>query len=440
MTELPEEENHLSISMLHGEIKSAFARQFDKNFWIWGEVRSKKNAPSGHVYLDLVEKRAGGQVAASIKVMANARYLEHIRRTCVAAGVTIEDGVEVRIRGNLDTYAPGGNLTFQMNHIDAAWTLGRLVATKDKLLQELAREGLLEANKQIPLSPLPLKIALVTSVESAAYHDFTQELLHQDVRYDIRVWDARVQGDDAERSLGTALWRIQKTHGTPWEPDCVVVIRGGGSKTDLATFDSEKVARFLAQMPYPVLTGIGHEIDRSVCDEVAHSAYKTPTAVAQGIHQRVSVTHRNVEGLGERIGNAVQNRLAHAETTTLHLERNIENTARNILTRSEVRLDTSADRLARSSGIHLRDQENHLQRLTERLEPAATGTLRRAAERLSQAERLLSASDPNLLLQRGWSITRDKDGNLLTETPAAGATLVTQTREGLITSVTVEET
>lgn len=429
----------LSVSMLHDKIRRSLREVAPDNTWVWGEVKGKKLAPSGHVYLDLVERRAGG-VSASIKVMANARHLDHIRRECLKAGVTIDDGVEIRIRGGLDTYAPNGTMTFQMNHIDATWTLGRLAHNKDQLLKDLAREGLLTTNKRLYLSPLPLKIALVTSVDSAAYHDLTDELLKQDVAYDIRAYDARVQGDDAKRSIGTALWKITQLQKTSWQPDCVVVIRGGGSKTDLAVFDDEALVRYLAQMPYPVLTGIGHEVDHSVSDEVAHHAYKTPTAVASGINDRVRQSREELKEQVRRIQGISERTILHHDRELEHTKNTIARAATNTLDNHTRWLQDVQERTQGSALRYITSAEAGLEVLLEHTTDVSRSSLTKHEAELQAWERLLTAHDPKGMLERGWSITRDDEGNLVTSTPLVGTTLKTTVKGGVITSTTKEYT
>ena len=131
---------------------------------------------------------------------------------------------------------------------------------------------------------MPLRIGLVTSAASVAYHDFLDELDASGFAFRVGVCDVRVQGANAPHRVVWALRRLARISSAL---DAVVLVRGGGSRADLAPFDSDDVARAIAAMPLPVLTGIGHEIDRSVADEVAHTASKTPTASAQVLVERV---------------------------------------------------------------------------------------------------------------------------------------------------------
>src|SRR5262249_31546231 len=156
----------------------------------------------------------------------------------------------------VDFYAPTGKLTLKMRGLDPMYTLGQLAADRDRLLRRLVGEGLLDAQRRLPLPACPYRVGLVTSVGSAAWHDVTDELRRSGLRWQLVVCDTSVQGANAEYGIAGALRRLGRA-----EVDVIALVRGGGSRTDLATFDTEVVARAIAGLPVPVLTGLGHEID-----------------------------------------------------------------------------------------------------------------------------------------------------------------------------------
>src|SRR5260370_3043889 len=162
-----------------------------------------------------------------------------------------------------------------MTGIDPVFTAGALAASRDRVLRQLEAEGLLRANAVHELPEVPLRIGLVTSVASAAYHDFLDELDASGFAFRVGVCDVRVQGANAPRRV---VWALRRLARIAPALDAVVLVRGGGSRADLAPFDSDDVARALAAISLPVLTGIGHEIDRSGADEVADNAHMTPPA------------------------------------------------------------------------------------------------------------------------------------------------------------------
>ena len=206
------------------------------------------------------------------------------------------DGTEVRIRARVTWYDRGGRLQLQMSDIDPAFTLGRLAADRDRLLRTLEGEGLLTRQALLPRPVLPLRLGLVTSRGSAAEHDVLDELRRSGIGFSVITADVRVQGAHAPRSVAWGL-RAVAARGV----DAVLLVRGGGATTDLAAFDGETIARAVATLDVPVLTGIGHEIDRSVADEVAHATYKTPTACAQAVVADVRAVEADTDDTWRRI-------------------------------------------------------------------------------------------------------------------------------------------
>ena len=195
----------------------------------------------------------------------------------------LADGLNVRIFGHLDFFAPSGSLGLKMSGLDPRFTLGDLAMQRDEVVRRLVAAGLYDANRGRPLAAAPLRVGVVTSTSGAAWADFVHELERSGLGFQVRVIDARVQGDQAVDMVTRAI----RTLGRQRDLDVVAVIRGGGARSELATFDHEAIATAIATCPLPVLTGLGHEIDRSVADEVAHASLKTPTACAAALVERV---------------------------------------------------------------------------------------------------------------------------------------------------------
>ena len=255
----------------------------------------------------------------------------------------------------------------------------------------------------------PLRVGLVTSIGSAAHADFSEEFSRSGFPFTVLERDARVQGDGSAIDLAEALHMVA-TH----RPDVIALIRGGGSATDLAAFDAEVLARTIATLDVAVVTGIGHEVDRAVADEVAHTAFKTPTACAAAIVGQVAAFADAVADLQESIAQR-----AGASTT-----------------RAADLLDDLAQRTARSATAVLDRRADRLDDLVGRLRRSPMATLDRQAERLAGVTDNLRALDPARILARGWSITRLADGTLvrsMTDT-AVGDTLVTHVTGGTVTS------
>lgn len=356
----------LSVAELNAAIAGALALAFNDQVWVQGEVHSLSTSPAGHTYFRLVEPGTlGSPNEASINVVlfrGNKRSVDAV--LAKAGSMSLTEDLEVRIRGEVSFYAPTGRVQVRMTAIDPSHTLGRLAAERERLLRQLAAEGLLTRNSLLALSPLPLRLGLITSADSAAAADVLNELSSSGIGWRVTLFDSQVQGYGAIEKLTRAL--RQAGEG---DFDVIALVRGGGSRSDLATFDAEVLARLIAATPIPVITGIGHEIDESIADRVAYRAFKTPTATAAFLVERVNTFRNQLDDL------------AHL-TVTLALEA-------------------------------LSNQEDRVIRLGERASERSGNALERAETKVDSLHRYISALDPEKLLARGWSITRTADGELV---------------------------
>jgi exodeoxyribonuclease VII large subunit len=405
-----------SVGELNTAIADALRGNLPGSVWVRGEVSHLHASANGHAYFELLEKdgRRDG-VRARIHVALFRTDRANVNRALRDAGVRLGDGVEVRIRGRVELFSPQGRLQLIMTAVDPVFTVGRMAANRAQLLQTLADEGLLRANAARALPMVPLRVGLVTSGGSAAYHDFVHELEASRYAFRVALCAVRVQGAAADRRVAYALRQL-----APLELDVVVVVRGGGSRADLAAFDSEVVARAIATMPVPVLTGIGHEVDRTVADEVAHTVAKTPTAAAGMLIDRVATFDEALRALSHRV-------VARAGAACDH--------ARH-------RVDRMRHRTAARGRAGTRDAQRALVARRQAIVAASRRSTRDAARTLDADEVRLRALDPRRVLERGYSITRDVAGAVVRSASGvtADAVLVTEVTDGTITSRVVEET
>jgi len=282
----------------------------------------------------------------------------------------------------------------------------------------------------------PLRVGVVTSTASAAWADFTHELDRSGLAFRLRVVDVRVQGEWAVEMVSAAL-RTLTRHD---DLDVVVVIRGGGSKTELATFDHVAIATAIATSPLPVFTGLGHEIDRSVADEVAHSALKTPTACAAALVEHVHAFQAELDRVWSAIDRRAHRAIGEANASLATLAHGVQRATVSAVERSDDRLGhrrqrvaTAADRALERSGNRLTAARTALRRAPGRLDPEL-----RHLDAVAARVRLL---DPVRTMARGWSITRAADGTVVRDASdlAAGATITTTFAKGSARS-RVEET
>ncbi len=408
-----------SVSELATAVSLVLNTAFPTEVWVRGEIANLNRARSGHVYFSLIEaKDLGPGVAASLSValLADRKYVVNQILNRAGGSVRMTDGVEVRLRAKLDFYAPTGRLTLLMTLIDPEYTLGKLVADRDRLLATLKAEGLLVLQANKALSPAPRRIGLVTSQGSAAEHDVLHELQRSGFAFDVRTFHASVQGNAAPETVVRALQAAQR-HGC----ELILLVRGGGARTDLAAFDAEIIARTVATLAVPVWTGIGHEIDRSVVDEVAQHAFKTPTACAAALVERVESFQRAVDNRWKAIAAVAHTRLDGAS---------------NELQRRQVLVEREGRAALRAADLALEDRERRVGR-------EATIALDAALGRLQVATARVEAADPRRALARGFTLTRRASDGRLVRSPtdiAPGDTLVTTTATGELHSTVTPDT
>jgi exodeoxyribonuclease VII large subunit len=395
------------VSELADAVNHVLRRGFHDGVWVRGEIEGLQRRGNGHLYFNLSEETDMGKATVSVALFANVAV--RLRALLNRHRLRLADGLRVRIHGSLDFYAPQGRLSLKMDGLDPTFTLGQLAAERDRVLQALAAQGLLERNRRLRLSLAPVHVGVVTSLAGAAWHDFRHELDASRLSFRISVVDGPVQGPSAPPAIVAALHRLGRH-----DVDVIVIVRGGGSRTDLATFDDERIARAIALCPVPVLTGLGHEIDRSIADEAAHTALKTPTACAAHVVERARHYLDAVESAWAGVAIRSVRALDGAEHRLTDRARRISNRSHTAIELADQRLRHHAINLARG--------------LPRCLDDLATD--------LEHAEARVRAHDPARALARGWSITRTADGRLVRDAAAlaAGDVIVTTLAGGDVRS------
>jgi exodeoxyribonuclease VII large subunit len=401
----------LTVGEVCEGIRDALRAKFGPEVWVRGAISGLNRSANGHVYFTLIDPEEVGRrpsAALDVALFAKAKYRVNaiLKKT---GSVRMEDGIEVAIGGAIDLYSPSGRVQMIMNMIDPSYTLGRLAESRDATLKRLAADELLDRNRLLPLPVLPLRIALVTSEGSAAEADFMHELSVSGISFEVSLFDSRVQGIDAPSTLSRAI-----AAAAMFGVDVIAVVRGGGAKTDLVAFDHYDVAAAIARADVPVILGVGHEIDRSICDEVAAISAKTPTAAAGWIIQQVLRFDHRVDSAASRLARAARSQLALAEQ----------------------RCDSSSRRLIAGSTATVAAASRHSSLATNRLASAARTSLVNARHRLDRGDLRRNALDPANLMARGWTITRDHNGTIVSSVDQVGLgdTVITQTADGEITS------
>lgn len=406
----PDAARAFSVSQVNQAIGAALQERFSDAFWVVGEIqgydRDAHKAGQrrwGQVYFELIEKEAGADtVKAGIKalVWGDAHNAIRAKLKAAAPDLRVQDGLQVKLLCQVDFYWPRAGLQLKVLDVDPHFTLGDMERARRELIEKMKAQGLYDRNRATELPAVPLTLGLITSDGSAAYHDFVEELRSSGYAFELRFLDARMQGVETERDVPTALAALAADP----DIDAVVVIRGGGSRSDLIWFDKEKIALAVARCPKPVLTGIGHEIDLSVADLVAHTSRKTPTAVAQFLIERARVFETALADAARFLVAGARERLSTERTTLNDAARDWrEATARagaayrESLARVQERLKANAQRalaLARERWVGLPGRLRSGQRVF----------FQSRAEKLAAHQKECAWRDPRRLLARGYGL------------------------------------
>ena len=416
---------HLRLSDLNELVSEVFEQAFPGPFWVIAELASVTYAAAGHTYMDLVEKRGDEVVAQSRAQLWNSRR-EAVLRFEAATHSRLARGMQVLLLAQPVFHRRYG-YGLEIQDIDANYTLGDMARKRQEVIDRLTDDGLIDRNRGLSLPPAPLRVAVISSATAAGWDDFQRRLAGNPDGYvfTARLFPALVQGNGAERSILSALSQIGKAAR---EFDCVAILRGGGGTVDLACFDSFGLGRAIAQFPLPVICGIGHDRDSSVCDLVSFHAAPTPTAAAEYLIARVRAFEGELDALGDAVLRCAQDKLAREASTLLQVVARIVATSQNRIRgemdelRGLARRGSFAVQMAvaqRASelagletrvellpGMLLRSGSVELARMIHDLKSGAHRIIERRASELTLLEREVQARDPAEVLRRGYSITR----------------------------------
>jgi exodeoxyribonuclease VII large subunit len=424
--------------------------------WVAGEMHRIRPSRGGHLYFELVEKGAHDDIVGRIEGVIFRRDLDRVGRLLRRSGQDLAEGREVRCRGAIDVFAAGGRLQLVVREVDPVFSLGMLERRRREIVADLRAAGLYDRNRALALPSLPLRIGLVTSAGSAAYHDFMSSLEESGFGFQVVLAATPVQGQGAEERVAAALGALRRAGIA-----CAVIVRGGGARSDLQVFDSRRVAEAIARAPFPVVTGLGHETDQSIADLVAHTAVKTPTMAAELMVKRLQAAEGRVreveraldrgarlpiarsrlraDGLAHRLRLATD-RVAACSRKLEEVRRRTANGARAVLRGAERQTREARGRLVRAAPRALERRRPLADELTRRIAARVVSRLRVESARVGALERLAAELRPERTLRRGFSITRAHDGALLRDAGqvVAGARIETELASGRLLSTVVD--
>lgn len=422
---------HYTVGRLNREVKAALTAAFPQAIWLVGEISGFNRARhKKHVGFTLIEREPTGEQAFQVQAILFDGVRQEIERKLEAAGnpFSLEDEVAIRVRVRVDLYDAWGAYRVQIEDLDLAFTLGEAARRREEIVRKLQIAGLLERNAALPLPLLPLRLGLITSLNSDAYHDVLRTLGESGFAFKVTAHGARVQGRATESSVLNALdwFRARQEHF-----DAILICRGGGSRGDLAWFDTEALGRAVALFPIPIVCGIGHEQDVSVLDHVARRA-KTPTAAAALLVDAVRASLRRVEELGGSILGEAQALLDTEKRNRRDATQRLARATTRRIEASRAALTASARQLGQGARRDLAGETRRVTDAAGGLAPRVTRALAQEGERVAVRARRLYLLDPRRVVERGYAILRGVDGRVVVDPAqaAAGARLTAELRSG----------
>lgn len=363
----------LTVSQLTAQIRAILEDTFDR-VAVVGEISNAKVYPSGHWYFSLKDQDATIPCACFKNANQQIKF-------------ELDDGLMVVARGKLSVYPPRGAYQMIVTSLEpvgvGAWQLAF-----EQLRAKLESEGLLAASRKRPIPLLPRRIGVVTSTAGAALRDILSALARRNRNVNIIVSPAKVQGEGSAEEIAQAIRALEQVGNL----DVILVARGGGSIEDLWSFNTEVVARAVAESSIPIISGVGHETDITICDLVADLRAPTPTAAAELVASGQKELLERWSNLSRRLGGRMDQVISAAR-------------------RSMERLDPISsllryqERLKRFS-LRLDNYREHLVRLM-------SAALSKSKHRWEQNHEKLLALGPLNVLGRGFSVIRTADGKIV---------------------------
>ena len=394
----------IDLLMLQELIKESLEDNFARQLWVRAEIWDISVNASGHCYLTLVEKdEATTNIVAKAQAIIWASTFRVLRPYFeTATGEKLQAGMKVLLQIRVQ-YSLLYGLSLIVSNIDPNYTVGSTALERQKILDRLEKEGMMDMNRTLPLPDLPRRFAVISAETAAGYGDFMNHLHNNGFGYKFHteLFQAPMQGSDAPAGIIAALDRIAERSG---DFDAVLLIRGGGSNFDLACFDDYDLAVNIAQYPLPVLTAIGHERDTHVADLIAHTYLKTPTALADYFVDIFAAEEQLVDSLATRMLMALKGKRAEAVAT---VDRLFARAAGSVLMRIQSEKRSVEMLLSKAAAGILSDlqiAQGRIDMMLLRAANTAKGRLQAESHKIELLELRLSALNPMSILEKGFAI------------------------------------
>jgi len=439
-----QEKSVLTVSQLTRKIRNLIEYRVGE-VWVEGEISNLRKQASGHQYFTL--KDQGSQLSCVL-----------FRGNVAKLNVDLEDGQEIQLFGDVTVYEPRGNYQLIVRQAQLKG-LGALQAKFEALKDKLNVEGLFDPERKQPILTFPNTICIITSPSGAAIRDILSVLKRRAPWVKIILYPVLVQGNSAANEIAEAIHNIENwTQEGKISIDTVLLTRGGGSLEDLWPFNEEKTARAISSLSLPLVSAIGHEIDYTISDFTADMRAPTPSAAAELIAPDSQEIRNQLHSINKSLSYRITDTLDRWKERLDYLGTNtLINEPQRKLADLDQSIDLKTDSLKSALVNSLREKKDSMNALgnrismchpakqletvlgqfkilDNRLQNATQSLINRSNERCEKAAVAIKALGPDSVLDRGFSLTQDKDGTLITsiKNVNSGDKLETWVSDGII--------
>ena len=385
--------NHLTVSQFTFRVRKLLEGDLElQDVWVEGEISNLSRPASGHIYFTLKDKNA------SLKCVM-------WKTDAMRARPNIQEGAAVEVHGKIAVYEPQGQYQLIVNIIQPKGE-GALFQEFLRLKAKLESEGLFDSESKHPIPALPKKIGIITSATGAALRDMLNTIRRRQPMLQIILAPSPVQGVEAPPALVKAIQSLNLQ-----SPDLIILARGGGSIEDLWAFNDERVVRAVADSKIPVICGVGHETDFTLCDFAADLRAPTPTAAAE------LATQTTIDDLHEQL-------TFHSSRLTFLIS--------SLLADQKTFISALASRLKYvSPERRIQSEYQHLDELSRRAFSALTHRIQLQSASVDGISKRLQALNPEGILSRGYAIiTRVEDGKVVSKVTQAHGEMKVRVSDG----------
>lgn len=448
----------LSLSELNLHIAQSLKSSLSPRYWVRAEISDITIHSRGHCYLELIDKP---EELLTITAKQRATIWANTFQLIGAyfeseTGMQLQSGLKVMLQVSVEFHSLYG-MSLNVHDIEPSYTIGEEELQRKRIIAQLHAEGIFYDNKSLTLSLFPQKIAIISSEQAAGYQDFLNHLTDNayNLAFSVELFHVSMQGVHVEQSIIQALDAIFAKESCF---DAVIIIRGGGAKTDLRWFDNYTIASHIAQFPLPIITGIGHDKDLTITDMIAHTSLKTPTAVADFLIQKgadiitrlqeyshalhiciadyIATQKLYIEQQARSI-HAVRTDIVNKELYTISLlSLALQHKLSERLKDAFYNLNMYKIDIQHYSFINVHNSHHRLNAVLERIPIYTRHAIKHAQSELQLQLTKVNLHNPNTILAKGYSITTLHDGSIIRSASnvATGEIIHTQLADGTIQS------